>query len=328
MKKYIFARLLAGVLLFGASGGLPSLSAGGNSEGSREAENIQTKTLRHSLGTVEVSGSIQRVIAIDWDFAEMVLALGMQPVGITQIEGYKKWVNIPAALDESVVDVGKRGEPNLERIIELRHDLIITATDLAANNYDELNAIAPTLLFNNFPEDNSSQYEVMLNIFRTIAAALNREEAAEAVLAELERTFYEANTALKRRGLEGGRFVLAQSYLVGDASDFRLFTDNAMVVEIMKNMGLKNFWNGTPGKFGFSTVGFEGLGAVAADTRFFWIAHPDARKATRDAPVWDSLPFVRSESVHWLGGDVFLFGGPLSAAALVEKILASLGTDS
>ena len=39
----------------------------------------------------------------------MVLALGMQPVGVPQIECYKL-VNIPVGLDISVVDVGRYKE--------------------------------------------------------------------------------------------------------------------------------------------------------------------------------------------------------------------------
>ena len=151
----------------------PEEEAGATAEAAR--------TVTHALGTIGVPESVERVIAIDWDFAEMVLALGMQPVGVADIGGYEKWVDVPAALDGSVVDVGRRQEPNLERIAELRPDLIITSTGRAANNYDALNAIAPALMFNMYPEDGSSHYEAMLSAFRAVAEALNREEAGDGV---------------------------------------------------------------------------------------------------------------------------------------------------
>ena len=34
-----------------------------------------TRTVTHALGTIGVPESVERVIAIDWDFAEMVLTM-------------------------------------------------------------------------------------------------------------------------------------------------------------------------------------------------------------------------------------------------------------
>ena len=326
MKKYRFDRLSAGLFVLAFVFGLfaAPLSARGDVE--RE-ESAQTKTVTHSLGTIEIPASVERVVTLHWAYTEAVLALGMQPVGVADIKGYKKWVDIPAALDEAVVDVGGRRQPNLERIIELRPDLIITETSLAVDNYDELNAIAPTLLFNPYKDkegNDASQYGTMLEIFQTVADALNRQEAGEAVIAELEGTFERAQAALKQAGMDGESFVLSQSYLSGDSPVFRLFTDTAMTVEIIELIGLNNTWKGPPGKYRFSKVDFEGMGGVDA-ANFFWIVQPDVQEVITNAPVWDSLSFVRSGTVYPLGGNIALFGGPLSAVKMVERISAALG---
>lgn len=190
-------------------------------------------------------------------------------------------------------------------------------------------------MFNMYPEDASSHYEAMLSAFRAVAEALNREEAGEAVLAELEVTFKTARRALERSGLAGEKFVPAQSYLSGDSPVFRLFTDNAMAVEIIGRIGLVNAWEDAPGDYGFSTVDFEGLKGIAGGgdagsdsggdgVHFLYIAQPDAWEAITGAPVWGALGFVRSGKAYWLGGDAWLFGGPLSAATLVEGISDAL----
>ena len=305
----------------------PVLFAEGAPEEEAGVRAEATRTVTHALGTIEVPASVERVVTLEWSYTEDVLALGMQPVGVADIGGYEKWVDVPAALDGSVVDVGRRQEPNLERIAELRPDLIITSAGRSANNYDALNAIAPALVFNMYPEDGSSQYEAMLRAFRAVAEALNREEAGEAVLAELEVTLKTARRALERSGLAGDEFVLAQSYLSGDSPVFRLFTDNAMAVEIIERIGLVNAWEDAPGDYGFSTVDFEGLKGIAGGgdgVHFLYIAQPDAREAITGAPVWSALGFVRSGKAYWLGGDAWLFGGPLSAATLVEGISDAL----
>lgn len=55
----------------------------------------------------------QRVVALEWLPAELLLALGVTPYGVADIPNYRLWVNEPA-LPASVIDVGLRTEPNLE----------------------------------------------------------------------------------------------------------------------------------------------------------------------------------------------------------------------
>lgn len=100
-----------------------------------EAEEAETGTteegpivLQDALGEVKLDKPAKRVVALEWTYAEDVLAVGVQPVGVADIENYKKWVNIEPKLDDQVADVGTRQEPSLESIAALEPDLIITAT--------------------------------------------------------------------------------------------------------------------------------------------------------------------------------------------------------
>lgn len=282
--------------------------------------------ITHDMGQTCVADGVQRVIALEWTYAEDLLALGMQPVGIADIEGYDNWLDILVALDDDMVDVGTRQEPNLEQIIELEPDLILAASFRVAENYDELSAIAPTLAFNSYPADGASHYDQMVDTFNTIALVTGREAEAEAVLEQVQTTYTAAAEAIAASDLTNNTFILAQSYISGDAPVFRLFTDNAMAVEIMRQIGLENAWDDAPQQYGFTTVDFEGFSTIE-DTLFFYIAQPEAHDAIVDAPVWGALPFVTAEHDYWLGGDVWLFGGPLSSITLVETITETLGLD-
>ena len=282
-----------------------------------------SRLIDHAMGETRVPDAVERIVTLEWTYTENVLALGMQPVGVADIAGYEAWVDIPVALSRDVVDVGSRQEPNLELIIALEPDLIITSTLRAAENYDELTVIAPTLAFDPYPADGSSQYDEMVSTFTTIAEGLGKSAQAQAVLSELQRTYDRAAGVLAAAELSDNRFVLAQTYLSGESPVFRLFTDNAMAVEIIARIGLENTWEDAPGQYGFSTVDFEGFAGMEA-VNFLYIAQPDAREAITGAPVWRTLPFVRSGSAHWLGSDVWLFGGPLSAIELVEAITEAL----
>jgi len=279
----------------------------------------------HALGTSCVPAEVERVVTLEWSYTEAVLALGVQPVGMADIEGYHGWVDIPVEIDESVVDVGTRQEPNLEQIIELDPDLIIAPAFRVVESYDQLNAIAPTLAFDAYPTD-TTHYDGMINTFNTIATLLDREAEAEAVLADLQATYDATAQAIAESDIALDNFILAQSYISGDAPVFRLFTDNAMAAEILRQLGLENAWTDAPQQYGFTTVDFEGFSEIE-DTLFFYIAQDEANEQIVNASVWSALPFVQNDHQYWLGGDVWLFGGPLSAMTLVETISDSLGLD-
>ncbi len=279
-----------------------------------------------AFGTVCVPENAERVVALEWTYIESLLALGIQPVGAADIENYHVWVTIPLELDESVTEVGTRQEPNLELIAQLDPDLILTASFRATENYDELSAIAPTLAFDHYPTDDSSHFQNMLDTFGTIAEAVNREDTAQAVLTTMENYFASAHSALETAGRANETFILSQGWVANDAATFRLFTDNAMAVQILEQIGLENAWDDAPQLYGFTEVSFEGFAGIE-DTNFFYIAQGDANEAFADSPLWNGLPFVQAGHDYWLGGDVWLFGGPLSAELLVDTILDAMGVE-
>lgn len=283
------------------------------------------RTITHALGESTLAGTPQRIVALEWTYVEDLLALGLQPIGVADIEGYHDWVKVPIALDPGVVDVGERGEPNLETLTGLKPDLIITAAFRSAENYEQLNAIAPTIAFDSYPTDESiTQYDEMRQTFLTIADLVGRTAEGEAVLAQMEAKFAAARTQLQAAGKLGESFVLAQAF-GGDTVQIRLFTDNAMATEIVTQLGLENGWDGPFDQYGFTTVSIETLPELG-DVNFFYVVQDDNNVFTREAiaPLWNELTFVQNNKAYPLGGDTWLFGGPLSAELVVDKVMSAL----
>jgi iron complex transport system substrate-binding protein len=279
--------------------------------------------ITHALGTACVPENAQRVVALEWTYVENLLALGVQPVGVADRDGYGNWVQVPLALDASVADIGTRQEPNLEAIAALNPDVILAVSFRTGQNYEALNAIAPTVVFDPYPTNNT-HYEEMLATFSSIGQIVGREAEAQAILDDLNAHFVAAQAALETAGRSGETFILAQSFMSGDVPTFRLFTDNALAVQVLEQMGLQNAWDDAPQQFGFSTVDFEAF-ADTGDTSFFYIAQEDYRETLVASPLWNGLPFVQSERAYWLGGDVWLFGGPLSMMLLMDTVLEATG---
>lgn len=86
-----------------------------------------------------------RVAALNWDIAEQVLALGVTPIAMPDIGEYRQWVMKPEVPD-SVMDIGSRVEPNLQRLASLKPDVIIIASP-QLDLMPRLQQIAPVLFF-------------------------------------------------------------------------------------------------------------------------------------------------------------------------------------
>jgi iron complex transport system substrate-binding protein len=280
------------------------------------------------MGELPLDAPAERIVVLEWTYAEDLLALGVQPIGVADMEGYSTWVNVEPALDASVTDVGTRQEPSLEAIAALEPELIIGVQFRHEPIYDDLAAIAPTLLFNPYPEvGQQDQFDEMEQTFRTIAQAVGREAEAEKVLTAMHESFEQVAGTLEEGGHAGQPAVLVQAFSSGDAPALRLFTDNAMAVRIMEMIGLENAWEGEPDIYGFNTVGVEALPELGNAYFFYVVQEEDDVFANQLAgnPVWEGLEFVQSGNTYPLGGDTWLFGGPLSAQLIAEQIVTTLG---
>lgn len=84
-------------------------------------------TVIDSLGEHQLNDHPKRIVALNWDLAEQLLELGITPVGVPNIKDYTTWVVKPA-IPNSVEDLGTRAEPNMQKLAELKPDLILAAS--------------------------------------------------------------------------------------------------------------------------------------------------------------------------------------------------------
>lgn len=286
------------------------------------------KSIKHSLGTTEVKGTPKRIVALEWVYAEDLLALGIQPVGVADIKGYQKNVNVSTALDAGVADVGTRQEPNLEAIAALKPDLILAPDFRIKASYEALNKIAPTIAFNPYPAEGAgNQYEGMETTFKTIADLTGKQAEADKVLADLQKTYADAKQKLKAGGKEGASIVVTQAFTQQNAAVLRLFTDNSMLVQILERAGLKNVYKADKFEaYGFATGSVESLPAVQSANFIYIVQDNDNvfQNQLKDNPVWNGLAFVKEKRTYKLPGNTWTFGGPLSAKVLVETATKAL----
>lgn len=284
------------------------------------------RMIKHALGETPITGTPQNIVVLEWTYAEDLLAVGVQPVGVPDIENMKKWMQLPAELTADVQDVGTRQEPNLEVITALEPDLIIGVKFRHEAIAAELNAIAPTIMFDPYPaEGHGDQYQEMIETFNTIADVAGKKSEADAFLSSLQAKYDELKAKLAAAGKEGQEIILAMPLVNQNAVSFRLSTDNSLAIKVLEQIGLSNAYHSEQFEaYGFATRDIEAFPSVQhAD--YLHITQDEAiNEMLANNAVWNDLSFVKENRSYALGGDIWPYGGPYSAQLLAERVASIL----
>lgn len=257
-----------------------------------------------------------RVVSLDYGLTETLLGLGVVPVGVPDREGWKTWVVEPE-LPASVVDVGSTFEPNLELIQQLEPDLILT-TPFLAGLRDRLERIAPTLSLPIYTRA-GEPYRQAQEVARRLGERLDREEAAESLIARTDSTIRAA-----RLQLEGADRMPLYLVRFMDPRHVRVFGENSLYDDVLERLGVPNAWDGDTNYWGFSTVGIEAL-ATERRVRLFYLTPPppDVLPTLEESRLWAHLPFVEAGRIHPFPM-VLSFGGLPAAARFAELLTREL----
>ncbi|MDO6761975.1 iron-siderophore ABC transporter substrate-binding protein [Agarivorans sp. 1_MG-2023] len=272
---------------------------------------------------VSLQQPAQRVIALNWSAAEMLLTLDVVPVGLTLTKGYQKWQTNHPRLPERVTEIGRRQEPDLATIARLKPDLIIGYEFRHRRILDALEQIAPTLLYQQFPsadQQTFSYFKQSQRVFSGIAKAVNKTDQASAVLARLNTRLAELKQRIAAQGLSNK--AVAYAKFVGMGYGLRVFTDKSLAGAISQELGLRYAWQqGLPGK-DFIHLQLEQLPRLSNSHLLLAGNQVDGERMML-SPVWPLLPFVAQKQFSDVE-PLFSFGGPLSSLKMAEAFAQSL----
>lgn len=263
-----------------------------------------------AVGSARAAAS-PRVVALDFNYVEGLLALGIVPVGVADLQGYAAWVGVGAERLAQTRDVGTRQEPSLEVLLALQPDLIVGPAFRLSPQRRRLEQIAETLLLDAAAAEAGDAFGAMAESFLGLAAAVGRAEDGAAVLEELEAGLRVEALGLAEAGLAGEGVMLAQ-FLPG-SPHLRAFRADSLAGGVLARLGLANDWQGRAGAFGFDTVDVEAL-ARSAGNWLLYVAAPrdEAFLRLSGGPLWPAVPAVAAGRARALPPDTWFFGGPLS----------------
>ncbi|EPN4000367.1 iron-siderophore ABC transporter substrate-binding protein [Vibrio parahaemolyticus] len=273
-------------------------------------------TVHDAYGAVTFEQVPQRVVVLNWDILEQVLALDIEPIAAPNLPGYRQWVVNPYA-PESIEDIGTRAEPNLEKIASLKPDVILAASP-QQDLIPLLRQIAPVVYLPNFSK-NEAAAQTAIKHFRTLGALFDKQELAEQKLAKLNDSFKQLRDKI-RQHYSAPLDVLVMRF--STPNSVLLSTENSTTDYVVEQLGLTNPIKVSARAWGIKQDRINRLQNLEQSYVLYVQPFPQESKLN-SSPLWQAMPFVKKQRVNSVRA-VWAYGGAMSLQYMAEAITDSL----
>ncbi len=274
--------------------------------------------VKHEMGVASFDTPPKKVVALDWGLAETVLSLGVEPIGVADAQGYRQWVVEPD-LPAAVIDVGSRGEPNLELLTELKPDVILVSKHLAAA-YAQLNKIAPVLVYTLYNEERAP-LQAAKSTTRSLGQLFAKQAQAEHIIAQTDQRLADNGEKVRTAGAADKPLLLVR--FIND-NTLRIHSQGSLANATISAMGLQNDWQDATNLWGFTTAGIAKV-AEHQNSRVMIFGPLDAtaHQQLTQSPLWQAMAFTRHDLVYELPA-IWTFGGLIAAQRFSDHITQQL----
>lgn len=313
-----FTRTLLGAAVVGAlSLGLTACgssgsgdSAGGSDASSSSAAKGGKRKLDTAFGAVEVPAEPKRIIALGDTALDTALSLGITPVGTSSSRG---GTTAPAYLKaDGIPLVATVKEPNIEAILKTNPDLILTSSGVEKSRYDQLSAVAPTVV------PKSGDWRSVLGVY---GEALGHKDDLTTKLDALDKRAAKAGegkngSAVVMRWMPNGPIVMNTTNMPGEM----LKKAGAATLPIADGLGAQPHSD---------PLSLENLNKADADRVFVATLNAEGEKAletARKQEAFTRLKAVGTNQLMGVDGQVWSSSsGPIAAEKVVEDIEKAFG---
>lgn len=274
-------------------------------------------TITDARGPQSFAAIPARIAALDWSVTEALLDLGITPVGVAEPDAYGTWVVDPP-LPAGITDLGLRAEPNLEALVALAPDVIVTA-DLDPALVPALEKIAPVVLFRAFATDQDNAATARA-IFLSLGTLTGTRALAEEQLTDQDTELDRISGRLAAHF--GAPLPRVTAIRLNDAASVYVNGANSLPEYVLGRLGFSNEMPQPPSRWGITLVKAEALAALR-DGIVLTIGPDMAGAALRETPIWGFLPFVRAGRVA-ATTPIWSYGGAMSIGRAARAYEAAL----
>ncbi|MBL5767005.1 ABC transporter substrate-binding protein [Heyndrickxia sporothermodurans] len=292
MKKIVFPIILLLVLIVSAcSNG----TTGKGKDNATKEEKQKTITYQSENGPVKVPANPKRVVLLA-GFTGNVLSLGVPVVGADT------WSKNNPTFKDQLKDAEEVSEDNIEKIIELKPDLIIGLS--TTKNIDKLKKIAPTVTYTWGKVDYLTQHV-------EIGKLVNKEKEAKEWVDDFQQRAQAAGDEIRAKIGENATVSVIESF----GKDLYVYGDNwARGTEILyQSMKLKmpEKVKEKALKAGYYTLSSEVLPEYAGDYVIL-SKYSDADTSFQKTESYKNIPAVKNNHVYEMEGNGASFNDPIT----------------
>lgn len=276
------------------------------------SRNTESQRVQHLGGQTDVALHPLRIVSLHNVFSEALTALDVVPLGaVERPEGAA--IQLKSALVDTH-SVGDPGNPDYEAILALQPDLILSAGEAHGQNYDLLQAIAPTVVLHE-PDADWRPW------FIGLAAMLDRSAKAQNVIASYDQKAGKIRQQLQQ--LHAGETVLL---LRVRQKDIRIYGTGRRAGPVLyKDLQI------TPHRLvpvdqNYQPISNELIAQMDADRIFLMVEDEEKLGNVEKSMLWQSLPAVKAGNVYRVNIQPWnQSSGPLSAGIILDDVAAAFG---
>jgi iron complex transport system substrate-binding protein len=283
------------------------------------ASGLRAAEITHAMGTTDVPDAPQRVVVLTNEGTEALLAVGITPVGAVRSWLGDPWYDHIAERMQGVEVVGEESAVNLELIAALQPDLIVGSKTRQEKIYDQLSAIAPTVMSERLRGD----WRINFGLY---AEAVGKAAEGEAVLAD-----HDARVTALREAL-GDQVAEEISLVRFMAGLTRIYYNDTFAGIILKQIGFARPEAQDRPEFA-DDVTKERIPEMEGDRLFYYTYETgdgsgEAQAAEwTDEPLWQNLGAVKAGKAVPVNDAIWnTAGGVIAANLLLEDIARIYGT--
>ncbi|WP_250513794.1 ABC transporter substrate-binding protein [Caballeronia sp. INDeC2] len=284
------------------------------------------------VSSVKAPGPAPRLVVLDWGLVETLLAIGVTPVGVSEIAAYNESVITPR-VPAHVPDVGLRLAPSLELLQQLAPDLILI--NLSQESQREmLERIAPVRSFAVYTDAGAPLHHSQ-QVTLQLAELCGRANVGQVLIDTTDRVL-----ATSREQIVVHRVRRQQSttprplYLIRffDGRHVGVYGARSLFQDVMDALDVSNAWHGPTDYWGIGVAGLEKLAASpTADLLYFDPLPTGVARTLASNRLWHALPAVAGGRVatlppFWGFGmlpSAVRFAGALSTALTQDTALTT-----
>ena len=184
---------------------------------SSQKEEVGALTIEHRFGSTEVKKNPKNVVVLDYGSLDILNTLGVEVKALPK-QGLPSYLN--EYKDKKYVDIGGLKEFDIEKINELKPELIIIE-GRQQDSYEELSKIAPTIGLGSESTDFMKSLEFSCNILGQI---FEKEDEIKENLNEIKSKLEKVSTKVKETNSNAAILMVADNSIsvYGEKSRFNM----------------------------------------------------------------------------------------------------------